>query len=118
MSRVFVVQNHLRLDPATQEFVPRYNISPAAQFGEIVYLLPPRTSASNPASVIDRLTDALRDFRDSDYLLLIGHPCFIGWAVAIAAARNRGRVRSLVWSSGRYVVVEATLPIQMSALTS
>lgn len=118
MSRVFVVQNHLRLDPASQEFVPRYNISPAAQYGAIVYVLPPRTSAADPASVVRRIGEALRDFSDEDYLLLIGHPCFIGWAVAIAAARNKGKVRSLVWSSGRYVVVEAILPVRASALTS
>ena len=118
MSRVFVIQNHLRYDSAKGELVPRYDINPAREFGEIVFVLPPRTTMNEPARVIGVITEALRDFCDDDHLLLIGNPCFIGWAVAIAASRNSGRVRTLVWSSNRYASVAATLPVRATKVSS
>jgi N-acetyl-beta-hexosaminidase len=61
---------------------------------------------------------ALRDFSDDDYLLLIGNPVFIGWATAIAAAYNEGRVNLLMWSGKEkgYREVKAILPVTHASL--
>lgn len=118
MGNVYVVQNHLRYDPEQGELVPRYNISPAERFGKLKFLLTPRATIARPEEVIAKMDLILRNYGDEDYLLLIGHPVMIGWAMALAAAHNQGRVQLLVWSGKDrdYAPVKSTLPIQHSAL--
>ena len=60
-----------------------------------------------PAQVIARLRAALRDFGDDDYILATGAPHLIGWAIAIAADVNRGRVKTLVWDRETRSYLEA-----------
>lgn len=120
MSRVFVVQNHVRFDGATQRLLPKYDISSAAKYGEIVYVLPPRASVACPDEVIATIAKSLADFGPDDYLLPIGHPCFIGWATAIAASRlSRAPsgyptlpLRTLIWVNGAYSVISVSLPVR------
>lgn len=118
MGRVFVIHVPVRYDPERGGVVPRYDVAPATEFGRLVEVLPSNATIRDAEAAIDRITEVLADFSDSDYLLLIGHPCFIGWAVALAAAANRGKVRALAWSSKRYVVVPAVLPVGKAALSS
>ena len=114
MSYVYVVQNHLRYDPDKGETVPCYDVSPAEKFGELRFLLSPTATLQKPAEAIAKMDMLLNRFCDDDYLLLIGNPAMIGWATAIAAAHNEGRVQTLVWSSRerRYRVVRSLLPIR------
>jgi sugar/nucleoside kinase (ribokinase family) len=114
MGNVYVVQNHLRYDPEKGELVPRYNISPAERFGKLKFILTPRATAARPEEVIAKMDLILRGFTDADYLLLIGNPVLIGWATALAAAHNGGRVQLLVWSGKDqdYTPVKSRLPIQ------
>ena len=107
MSRVFVVQNQLHRVDA--ELVPKFDFESAKEFGPIHYLLNPSAKPFHPEHVIYDLQQKLRDFSLTDYLLLIGNPALIGFAVAIAAQRNRGRVNLLQWSSGKYVLISADL---------
>lgn len=116
MSRVFVIQRQMRRDRNTGELVLKFNLEPAEKFGEIVYLLSPTAGPFNPGPIIQDLHEALHDYSDDDFLLLIGNPCLIGWSVGIAAHHNAGRVRLLQWSNRpegneRYVEVEADLGI-------
>lgn len=115
---VFVVQSHLRYDPEKGRLVSRYDVSPAAEWGEIHFLLPPRATVDDPEQTVAVLDAALRHYTDQDYLLLIGHPVLIGWATALAAAHNFGRVNCLVWSNrtSAYTVVESCLPIHHASL--
>ncbi|HIK68296.1 MAG TPA: hypothetical protein EYF95_10050 [Flavobacteriales bacterium] len=46
---------------------------------------------------VSRLKKGLKDFSDSDYLLLIGDPAAIGLATAVACDINRGKFRFLKW---------------------
>jgi hypothetical protein len=89
--------------------VPRYDLSPAEEFGTLQFLLSPVTVPSKPEKTIATLREKLRNFSDEDYLLLIGSPVFIGWATTIAADFNEGRVRLLQYngSQKRYHVVSA-----------
>lgn len=114
MGNVYVVQNHLRYDPEQGELVPRHNISPAERFGKLKFILTPRANTQRPEEVIAKMDLILAGYCDDDYLLPIGNPALIGWAMAIAAAHNEGRLRLLVWSGKDrdYTPVKSLLPIR------
>lgn len=109
--RVFVVQKQHRFDEQKGELVPKFDLTSAEVFGEVVYLLSPTASPFNPEPIIAELAEKLADFGDQDSLLLVGNPCLIGWATAIAADNNDGFVRMLQWSGREraYIAVEATV---------
>ena len=113
-SHVYVVQQHFRYDPDRDELVPRYDIYPATKWGKLRILLHGKAGSENPRQVIAKMDLLLSNFCDDDYLLLIGNPALIGWATAIAASHNQGRVKQLVWSGELrdYKVVESCLPIR------
>jgi len=108
---VFVVQNQRRLDRAKNAYVPKFDLNPALEYGKLVYLLSPTAKPFEPEPVIDELHEKLGNYDDDDYLLLVGNPMLIGWAVAIAGEYNYGRVRTLQWSGkdNRYLSVNAQL---------
>lgn len=109
MSRVFVVQNQHRWNRDKQRFEPKFDLTPAQEFGELVYLLSPTAAPFRPEPIIEELKEKLADFRPGDHLLLVGNPVLIGFAVAIAADANGGDVSLLQWSGKdqRYITVEA-----------
>lgn len=111
MGRVFVVQEPMKWDKGTRSLISKFDIGPALEHGSIVHLLDFQASPFDPEPVIERLDHLLADFGDDDCLLLTGNPCFIGWAVAIAADVNGGRVRMLQWSGkdGRYLPIESQI---------
>lgn len=111
MGKVYVVQNQHRMNAKTGTLEPKFNFSSAEKYGEISYLLSPSARPFSPEHVISELHDKLRDFRDDDYLLLIGNPCLIGFAVAVASDINSGHVKVLQWngSKGEYIAIEANL---------
>lgn len=117
-ARVFVVQNPMRYDPDRGELVEKHDVSAAQAWGRVVYVLPPRAIIARAAEAVETITRSLSSFCDDDYLLPMGHPCFIGWSTTIAAAVNHGRVRFLVWSKPSYVVVKSFLPVQFTSVLS
>lgn len=108
MSRVFVVQNQHRYDRESRTFVPKYDVSEANQFGEVVELLSPTAAPFHPEPILDELREKLNDFGDDDFILCIGNPLLLAWAYAIAADVNEGTVRALQWSGKdhRYLPVK------------
>lgn len=110
MSRVFVVQNQHRWDRDERAFVPKYDISSAHQFGNMVELLSPTAAPFNPEPILEELRTKLADFSDEDYILCIGNPLLLAWAFAIAADVNVGTVKALQWSGKerRYIPVGVT----------
>lgn len=109
--RVFVVQNQHRWDAGLQRFVPKFDLTPAEEFGDLVYLLSPTAAPFRPDSVIEELTQKLEEYRPDDYLLLVGNPVLIGISVAIAARASGGSVSMLQWSGKerRYLPVKTSL---------
>src|SRR5580692_9708868 len=103
MSRVLVVQHTLHVDPRTGALVPKFDLSSAAEHGEVVHLLKPGAKPADP-SVLQELREKLESYdHHSDALLLIGSPALIGAACAIAArSSGSGRVTVLQWGRGRY----------------
>jgi hypothetical protein len=72
--RVFVVQE-----------LTHVNISPALEFGSLLFMIGPGEHALNPQRVLDTYRQCVHehDFRAEDYVLLIGDPVLIGCAVAV-----------------------------------
>jgi hypothetical protein len=99
MNTVYVVQEH------------KYDVSEAKEYGEIVYLLGPKTKPYKSEPIIKRLHECLCDYTTADYLLLIGNPCLIGWTVAVAAQHNEGVVNLLQWSNAedRYILINSNV---------
>lgn len=106
MSRVFIVQNQMRRSSDNSGMESRYNFNPAREYGTLKFLLGPSAGPFNPNSVITELREKLADFSDDDYLVLVGNPCLIGWAVAIAADANGGNLKLLQWGRGRYQQIQ------------
>ena len=88
------------------------NIASARQYGEFQVLLPSNTQIMlSAAPSVRRMKSILKDYKDEDYLLLIGDPAAIGVACSIAAYYNRGRYSSLKWDrqEGLYYPVDIDL---------
>ncbi len=108
---VYVVQAQHRFDHTLGQLVPKYDLSRAESYGRLEYLLSPSANPFNPSAIIPELTEKLRNFGDGDCLLLIGNPALIGFATAIAADMNEGRVKLLQWSGKerRYIEISAVV---------
>jgi hypothetical protein len=106
---VFVVQDHRRYDTATGSYVPVYDLTPAEKFGDLKFLLTPTAAPWATDSIINDLWDALEDFGDDDYLLMVGNPVLCGLAAAVACDVNKGRIRFLQWNGRQkvYTPIEA-----------
>jgi len=110
MNRVFVVQKQHRWNKETQNFEPKFDLSAAEKFGELVFLLSPTAAPFRPDGIIAELKEKLADYNADDSLLLVGNPILIGFTVAIAADASEGDVSLLQWSGkdNRYINVKAT----------
>ena len=64
MSKVYVVQNHASYDKSSGLMVPRFDLSPAEEFGELVFLLSPINTPSKAEKAIEELKRKLKDFSD------------------------------------------------------
>lgn len=108
--RVFVVQVPVRAD-SQGRLVPRFNLEPAKEHGELVFLLQPSAKPFTPEKVLPELREKLKDYNDDDKLLLTGSPALMGWVAAIAANNNEGRVTILQWTSTheKYQLIQAGL---------
>lgn len=111
MGTVYVIQAQHRWDEGKGALVPKFDLSSAEQYGEISYLLSPTASPFHPEPIIAELRQKLHNFDGDDYLLLVGNPCLIGFATAIAADFNEGVVNLLQWSGKdrSYIPVAAEL---------
>jgi len=111
--RVFVVNEPMRWDGQRRCMVRARDITPAYEFGELIFLTPGGDPPINPQESIDQMTSNLSkfNFTEDDYLLPIGHPLLIAWAAAIAARMAGGKLKLLHWQSRTctYAAVDAEL---------
>jgi hypothetical protein len=91
---VYIVQN-----------VPGKNLLPASAYGTLSFLLGEGQVTFSIGPTIFQLTKGLAEFKDEDFLLLIGDPIAIGLATAIAARWNHGRVKLLKWDRQESVYI-------------
>lgn len=98
---VYIVQEPMTRDEFTGEIRPRFNTAPASQYGDLKIVLPrPYRFAKDPyGPLVAHIRDALVTFSECDSLLCIGEPTAISVASAIAANRNGGRYKLLLWNN-------------------
>jgi hypothetical protein len=104
-ARVFIVQRPAQYDKTKGGWVNKYDLSPAAEHGELVFLLRPgNIFKAKLADALERLERELADFSDADHLLAVGDPVAIAAAVMVAGKNNTGRVSLLKFDrmSGKY----------------
>lgn len=111
MPKIYVIQKQMTLHPTTGELTPKYDMTSALCYGEPVYLLSPTAGPFNSESIILELKEKLAAYNpEEDFLLLVGNPCLIGWACAVAAKRGGG-LNLLQWSSKfkKYVPIRSAI---------
>lgn len=110
MNRVFVTQYPMRRDQSGT-LVAVHDISPAAKYGKIEILLQGGPVLLSTGHLVRDLKSKLHDYCDNDYLLCMGDPAVIATAAAIAALKNQGRYRLLIWDrpTTAYLPVEVDL---------
>lgn len=111
-SRVFVVQESKVRRGGT--FVPQFDLSPALEFGDIVYLFPydgPGPIALSGDVMLTKIEMAMAKhrFSDNDFLLLTGSPIVMAVA-AVAVSRTCGVINLLRWDkrASRYLPYKIT----------
>lgn len=103
--RVFVVQQPAVYCRDRREFVPKYDLSPAAKHGRLEFLLGPGNIFKDRMEQATRqLAKALETCTDKDFILAVGDPVAIAAAILIAGARTGGIVNLLKYDriSGGY----------------
>tara|TARA_R100001377_G_scaffold35954_2_gene19957 strand:+ start:170 stop:511 length:342 start_codon:yes stop_codon:yes gene_type:complete len=82
--------------------MPYKDVLSAAEYGELKSIIEPGYQLLlSPNPITDKIINALKDFNDEDYLLLIGDPSIIGIATAVASDINMGRFKVLKWDRRR-----------------
>ena len=111
MAVVYVIQKQMQWDERRGELVSRFNLEPARQYGDFVFLLPSTAGPFSPEETLEQLREKLEPITPDDHLLLVGNPCLIGWATAIAADLTGGQVNLLQWhgKERRYIEVRANI---------
>lgn len=92
---VYVVQEPVKR--VHGEVVPSMDLSPAAAYGELDFLLPGSNISLAPVPMVRALRKKLMAFTDDDYLLAVGSPSAIAAAAAVVSSLNRGRFNLLQW---------------------
>jgi hypothetical protein len=123
MGRVFVVQQPMRKigqddidrglyrQESLGDFVPRFDLTPAAEHGEVILLLDsgaPVGIAATP--MIHSFAEKMQGYCDDDCILPTGSPVAMSLAVTVAAQYNNGVVNTLVWDRRQRKYIKVTTP--------
>ncbi len=96
--RVFVVQRPAYYDRVKRGWVNKYDLSPAREYGDLVFLLRPGNIYKDKLeAAMEQLNEALADCDREDHLLAVGDPVAIAAAVLVMASRTGGYVSLLKW---------------------
>lgn len=97
-SRVYVTQRPARYSQERRGWVNKYDLSPAKEFGDLVYLLPPRNVYTDGLmEAIGKIKAQLKHYTPSDHIMALGDPLVIAVTVMIAASKTNGVVSLLKW---------------------
>lgn len=97
-AKVYVVQQPAFYDRNERKFVPKYDLTPAAKFGQLVFVLGPgNIFRDKMAQATTQMADSLAGFTENDFILAVGDPVAIAAAVLIAGKRTGGKLRILKW---------------------
>ncbi len=113
--RVFVIAHPTRYDSFSKRYVPAFDLSPAREYGDLFYVLPPDSSRGDPQAYLPMLQEKFAAFTKDDFLLPIGNPILIAWGSALAAKAAGGALQILEWPrlhdprAGRYYLISEKL---------
>src|SRR4051794_34977259 len=93
------------------------NVIPAQKFGQLSVLLPPGDVVLSAGPTTRKLQRLLKDFCDTDYLLLMGDPVAIGLACAVASDANQGRFTCLKWDRQNHVYYPVAVDLNRRPVT-
>ena len=108
LPKVYVIQEI----PGTKDGKPKINIMGAREYGDFKFLLPELSQIIfSPGPLIFKLRQALKDFKEGDYLLLTGDPAIIGVACSIVSDITNGKYNLLKWDKQerKYYPIEINL---------
>lgn len=106
MSRVFVVQE-VRHKNDKGVWVPRHDLSPAKDFGDLVVICDSTVSHYNPSYAYEKIRQSMSNFTSGDFLLLIGNPILIGISMIVADEMTEGDFSVLQWDrQGVYIPIK------------
>lgn len=110
MKRVFVTQYPMRRN-GRGDLVPTFDVTPASDYGTLEILLPGGPVVLSTEHLVRTLKQKLSTFCDDDYLLCMGDPAVIAVASSVAAMKNGGRMKLLIWNrqTAKYLAVEVDL---------
>jgi len=97
MPRVFIIHDQPRRNKVSGEFESWRNFRPAGEFGELVTVIPSIRTSNDPNAELVKIQETLSDYREDDYLLLVGSGEFLAFAGAIAARATGGPIRWLYY---------------------
>lgn len=105
---VYVIQDQQSLNRNTGKLEPRFDVTPAKEYGELRYLLSPSARPFNPDHVLEELRVGLKDFTEDDHVLLIGNPNFMLW-IGMLLGPEIDTVKTLQWNATekRYLEIVA-----------
>jgi hypothetical protein len=108
---VYVIYEPMKFDAASHTVKRWADLSPAAEFGDLKFILPAGQVPMDLSGLLPKLKDAFKDFRSTDYLMAIGNPALLAWGAALASKAAQGKLQVLVWqtSAKRYQAVAADL---------
>ena len=95
--RVFVVNQPMRRDPATNAWVNAMDLGAAREHGELIFMLPAGRLPADANAIVRAVRRSMASFRPEDYLLLVGDPRAIAIAAAVAADLTDGSLNLLNW---------------------
>lgn len=95
MSTVYVTQEVLKRN-LNNERVLAHDLSNAARYGELKYVVPFGIAAESHA-LLSVVSKGLQNFKEEDYLLALGDPVIIGTVFAVAAIQTEGELKVLKW---------------------
>jgi len=99
MPKVFVVNEPMTVSPVTKLWTRALDLSPAVEYGELVFLLPPGPVQLDYSAVAKILAVGLSGYAEGDFVLPIGDMAASTLAVAQVALQTGGAVRLLRWVS-------------------
>lgn len=107
--KVIVTQQSLMRDPNTGAWKPKFDLTPASQYGKLEYVFGAGQIAVMPEALVDAIDERLQELKydpGKDFLLSTGD-IVVAVAVALRMAKF-GPVRMLRWERriGGYNVVE------------
>lgn len=107
MPRVFIPQLVERYDNATGGFVPVFDLTPAAAFGQLTPVLERDDDPMYLSHITPKIRNVLKDFNSEDFLLAVGDPSVIATCSMLIGRRQKS-MKMLKWDRklARYFVIE------------